>query len=347
MSNRILVVDDSETNTFLISDIINDLGFECDVASSGTDAIEMIKSRTYCIVFTDKMMPDLSGFDVAGIVREQPTDGFHDKEYYATLPFICVTADVTESDKKLSKSCGINEIITKPISRKDISRCLNFYGGINSFEADSAKMSFAGASDNKDAVLEKVKELKEKLPSFNIDYALENIGGDPDYFIDVLKTFIKNAPEKRSNLADAFDNKNYSDFTVFVHGIKGDLMLIGATGHSSIAKFLEINGKMYTGVLPCDVSKTVCLNNILQQTPGFLSMFDALIEEILEAFPEGFAAEEPKQESSENSSVLDNDTLSKLRRYISYSKDSINERDYQMAVTWLNECIDIIDKVFN
>ena len=347
MGNRILVVDDSETNTLIIGDLINDLGLSCDVASSGTEAIEMIKTRTYSIVFTDKMMPDLSGFDVAGIIREQPTDGFHDREYYVTLPFICITAEVTESDEKLSKSCGINEIITKPISRKDLSRCINFYGGINSLESDASQKDSTVIKPVKDELLKKVDELKEKLPSFDINYALENIGGDPDYFIDVLNTFMKNAPEKRKNLSDAFENKKYSDYTVFVHGLKGDFTLIGATGHASIAKFLEINGKMYTGVIPSDVSKTVCLNNILQQTPGFLSMFDALVQEIFEAFPERFAAEESKENEDKGALILDNDTLGKLRRYITYSKESINDHDITMAVTWLDECIDIIDKAVN
>ena len=88
---RILLVDDVQFIQRLVSSMISGLGYVCDVASGGNQAIQMIKTGHYDLVFMDLEMPDLNGFETTKQLHQMgvriPIIGFsgnsHDSEVQA------------------------------------------------------------------------------------------------------------------------------------------------------------------------------------------------------------------------------------------------------------------------
>ncbi|MBW2221921.1 MAG: response regulator, partial [Deltaproteobacteria bacterium] len=66
---RILVVDDEEDLGQLLSDILTSEGHEVEVASNGSQGIEMFKKKSFDMVFTDLGMPSMSGWEVAEKIK--------------------------------------------------------------------------------------------------------------------------------------------------------------------------------------------------------------------------------------------------------------------------------------
>ncbi len=82
---KVLVAEDVILNQLLIRIIVEDFGFEVDIANNGKLAIEMLQQNRYDIVLMDLQMPVMNGYDATAYVRNQMKN---------QIPIIALTADV-------------------------------------------------------------------------------------------------------------------------------------------------------------------------------------------------------------------------------------------------------------
>jgi two-component system CheB/CheR fusion protein len=106
---KVLVVEDMALNQLLMKTILDDFGFERDIADNGKIAIEMLQTETYDIILMDLQMPVMNGFEATEYIR---------KTMNLEIPIIALTADVTTMDLKKCKSVGMNDYIAKPIDER-------------------------------------------------------------------------------------------------------------------------------------------------------------------------------------------------------------------------------------
>ncbi len=105
---NVMVIDDSEISRTILKKLLIFYGYQVQLASSGEEAIHMIKNNTsaYDFVLTDWKMPDLDGFEVSKIIREK---------LKLQLPIIMMTAFGSEVEKLSDKETFIDGFLTKPI----------------------------------------------------------------------------------------------------------------------------------------------------------------------------------------------------------------------------------------
>nr|WP_315177091.1 response regulator [uncultured Flavobacterium sp.] len=106
---RILVVDDMPLNQLLMKTILDDFGFERDIADNGKIAIEKLMEKSYDIILMDLQMPVMNGFETTEYIR---------KTMNLKIPIIALTADVTTVDLEKCKALGMDDYIAKPIDEK-------------------------------------------------------------------------------------------------------------------------------------------------------------------------------------------------------------------------------------
>jgi two-component system, chemotaxis family, CheB/CheR fusion protein len=113
---KVLVAEDMPLNQLLIKIILEDFGFECDIAENGKIAIEKFQNNTYDIVLMDIQMPEMNGFETTEFIR---------KSLKSKIPIIALTADVTTVDIKKSLEVGMNDYISKPIDENLLLKKIN------------------------------------------------------------------------------------------------------------------------------------------------------------------------------------------------------------------------------
>ena len=101
--SRILIVDDEKDIAELISDVLQDEGFETVIKNDGYSAIEEVKNNHYDLILLDIMMPNLSGTETCSKIRE-----------LVTCPIVFVTAKNQTIDKLVGFEIGGDDYITKP-----------------------------------------------------------------------------------------------------------------------------------------------------------------------------------------------------------------------------------------
>lgn len=106
---KILVVEDIALNQLLMKTLLEDFGFEMEVAGNGKIALEKLRTTHYDIVLMDLQMPVMNGFEATEYIRNR---------LHLTVPIIALTADVTTVDVEKCKTVGMNDYISKPIDDK-------------------------------------------------------------------------------------------------------------------------------------------------------------------------------------------------------------------------------------
>jgi CheY-like chemotaxis protein len=102
-------VEDMELNQLLMKTLLDDFGFECEIASNGKIAVERLKEKTFDIILMDLQMPEMNGFEATEYIR---------KKMKLTLPIIALTADVTTIDVAKCKEVGMDDYISKPVDER-------------------------------------------------------------------------------------------------------------------------------------------------------------------------------------------------------------------------------------
>ncbi len=106
---KVLVVEDMALNQLLMKTILDDFGFERDVASNGKIAIEKLQSKSFDIILMDLQMPEMNGFEATDYIRNKLN---------SNIPIIALTADVTTVDLAKCKAVGMNDYIAKPVDER-------------------------------------------------------------------------------------------------------------------------------------------------------------------------------------------------------------------------------------
>ncbi|WP_290575866.1 response regulator [Ketobacter sp.] len=107
---KVLVVDDNEVNRRVACGYLRKLGFSCDIAEDGLQALEAVKEHHYGLVFMDCQMPVMDGYEATRAIRDV-LDG-------KALPIIAVTANAMEGDREKCLQAGMDDYLAKPL-RKD------------------------------------------------------------------------------------------------------------------------------------------------------------------------------------------------------------------------------------
>jgi two-component system CheB/CheR fusion protein len=106
---KVLVVEDMALNQLLMKTLLDDFGFERDMAANGKIAIEKLQTNSYDIILMDLQMPEMNGFEATHYIRNTLN---------SKIPIIALTADVTTVDLTKCKAVGMNDYIAKPIDEK-------------------------------------------------------------------------------------------------------------------------------------------------------------------------------------------------------------------------------------
>lgn len=109
MENRkkILLIDDSSVNNLLLQNILEDEGFEVQIAFSGREGLEKIDINKPDLVVLDIMMPRMDGFEVLKQIISNPET--------KNIPVIMLTAKKDSKDEELAREIGAVDYMTKPV----------------------------------------------------------------------------------------------------------------------------------------------------------------------------------------------------------------------------------------
>jgi CheY-like chemotaxis protein len=108
----ILVVEDDEAVRELICEILNEDGHHVEAAGNGRKGLELFTSKPFDMVFTDLVMPEMSGWQLAEEI----------KTISSSTPVALITAWTLNMEVAELQSKGIDFIVFKPFRDEQLQR---------------------------------------------------------------------------------------------------------------------------------------------------------------------------------------------------------------------------------
>jgi DNA-binding response OmpR family regulator len=109
---RILIADDNENIREALTYLLEDEGYKLWMAKDGAEALREVRNVHPDILFLDIMMPEMNGYDVCRIIKNDPELS---KTYV-----IMLTAKGQVAEQERGKEAGADEYIVKPFSPMEI-----------------------------------------------------------------------------------------------------------------------------------------------------------------------------------------------------------------------------------
>lgn len=103
----VLITDDDSGCREALRDIMEPEGYRTLLASSGEEALDIVREESVHVALFDMYMPKLSGLETLELVRQ----------INAMLPVILVTADRTEALMRQALRAQAYSVIAKPVSK--------------------------------------------------------------------------------------------------------------------------------------------------------------------------------------------------------------------------------------
>jgi PAS domain S-box-containing protein len=199
---KVLVVEDIPLNQLLMKTLLDDFGFERDIAANGKIAIEKLKMKNYDIVLMDLQMPEMNGFEATDYIRNT---------LHSNIPIIALTADVTSVDLKQCKAVGMNDYIAKPVDERVL---YNKIVGL--------------VSKPKQIKLIKVKENEIQTEKcIDLTYLNQRTKSNPKLMMEMISLYLEQTPHLVSTIRQSFQDKEWDLLDSAVHKIIPSFSIVG------------------------------------------------------------------------------------------------------------------------
>jgi signal transduction histidine kinase/CheY-like chemotaxis protein/HPt (histidine-containing phosphotransfer) domain-containing protein len=122
MHGRILVAEDNPINREVATAMLDELGYDWDVAGTGAEALQSLSRRDYSAVLMDCQMPELDGYEAARELRRREGQG-------RRTPVIAMTAHALAGDRERCLEAGMDDYLTKPLYLDQLRQRLERWAG--------------------------------------------------------------------------------------------------------------------------------------------------------------------------------------------------------------------------
>jgi len=105
----VLLAEDNAINQMVMTKLLGTLGLRCEVVGNGREAVDAVLrgDGQYLLVFMDMQMPVMGGVEATQSIRRLGS----------WLPIIGFTANAMEEDHRQCIASGMNDVLTKPVTR--------------------------------------------------------------------------------------------------------------------------------------------------------------------------------------------------------------------------------------
>ncbi|WP_156842522.1 response regulator [Novosphingobium aquimarinum] len=208
---RILLAEDTESNSFIISRLVESLGGEVVTVFNGRDALEAVRNEPFDAVLMDVMMPVMTGEEATRAIRALPGPR-------SGTPIIGITAHSLQAERKSLLAAGMSACLVKPIRRDALEAALREALGAGA-EPSGVSDEAYGASGEPDAA--------DAL--FDVEAFLECFLVLPPSFRErMLQAFTKDLTTNGEQLTLAIEAGDGDMTDKVAHRLKGICLNVGA-----------------------------------------------------------------------------------------------------------------------
>ena len=217
---KILLAEDNPTNQKLAVLTLKQMGYRCDIANNGVEALDAIQREAYDLILMDIQMPEMDGFEATKQIRAYESD-VNGADGHRTR-IVAMTANATVADKDKCLAIGMDDYVSKPVRPDALQRALvkgRTEIVIGADEGEERRVQTIAAAESA------IKELCEAL--------------EPEGVIEMADAFMKDVPDMIGDLKRTADEGSLPELERAAHSLKGAAGIFNWQGLVARAKKVE------------------------------------------------------------------------------------------------------------
>lgn len=210
---NVLIVEDNETNRFVLSRMLTDAGHTIHTEVNGLAALSTLQGRAFDVVLVDMEMPGLNGTEVIARYRaDHPGEG--------TPAFIILTASATSDVRDAALKSGASSFLTKPVTSEALLRAIDAAVHRQRLDLDE---SHAQTSVSRAFVLARARALRD----------------DPQFRDGLFDAFLSDARTTLPKLESAIVDLRWPEIAQHAHALRGSAVDAGVESIADACRNVE------------------------------------------------------------------------------------------------------------
>ena len=227
---RLLVAEDNTVNQKVMQQLLAHLGYQADVASTGSEALDALERQPYDVVLMDVQMPEMDGLEATRRIRAR----------FGASPYIvAMTANAMTGDREECLRAGMNDYLPKPVELSQLGNVLDRAGAAPGTASTApAQPTAAGAGADRAAATTQILDQRQ------IDQlrSLES-PDNPNLVAEIIDMFLRDAPVHLDGLEAAAAAGDAAALKAIAHRFLSSIENLGAVAMRERCMTLEALGR--------------------------------------------------------------------------------------------------------
>lgn len=249
----ILVVDDNRMNLNLMKALIKRTKMQIELAASGAECLELTRRKRFDIILMDHMMPEMDGVATLKTLRGESNNA------NKNTVVVALTANAIAGSREMYLGYGFDDYLSKPIQADKLDELLgnlipsalikyektkveSLGMDVEGKETDLSEADYTEeintqsvqTKSNAQEVAQETSVQEEFLDidsELGMQYSLNMV----DFYKDTMKDFCEQVREYLPQLENIFEQKDWKQYAVVAHALKGNAKNIGAVAFSELS----------------------------------------------------------------------------------------------------------------
>ncbi|MEO0686210.1 MAG: ATP-binding protein, partial [Cyanobacteria bacterium J06649_11] len=226
---KILLVEDYPTNQKMITLMLQQMGYQPDIANNGLEALTALRRQLYDVVLMDMQMPEMDGITATHYICQEWN--------ISTRPrIIALTASAILSDKDNFFAAGIDDYLAKPFSIEQLMQILQqCQHHKEEFKIPQQKVSRRESESQNDSIID-TAALQEiyRIADFNCGVDAR------EFLLETIDDFLDETPNCLGEIQVALNQNNFKYLQRLAHTLSSGSATLGANNLAALCTQLEI-----------------------------------------------------------------------------------------------------------
>jgi two-component system sensor histidine kinase RpfC len=216
IQSNVLLVEDNLINQKVVRKILEIEGHTVDVASTGEEAMALLDSKHYDLAMIDLQLPDMNGIDVITHYRALYTEE-------PQMPFMVLTADVTQQAIKECEDIGVGAYLAKPVRSSQLIEVVNRVLGEDKLNLPDNRKRLKNTEVSDSSAIRSLQVLDYQTLS-----ELEKLSKDPAFMRSMVESFLRDSDELLLMMYKSEEENDIAHYCDCAHALADNASGVGA-----------------------------------------------------------------------------------------------------------------------
>jgi CheY-like chemotaxis protein/HPt (histidine-containing phosphotransfer) domain-containing protein len=233
---RVLLCDDNAINQKVATRLLQQMGYQPDMAMNGIEAVTATENKKYDMIFMDVQMPEMDGLEATRVIRERQQDKSRYPNYDDQIIIVAMTASAMPGDRDKCISAGMDDYLAKPVRPEDIRSVVERWAS-----AAKAKAKAPTAPQTETATSD--TDFQMQTPPVDMERLLDFSDGSADNLRELIMLYLKQTAEQLEQLGTAAQAGSAPDIRRLAHSCAGASSTCGMVRIVPMLREMERQGE--------------------------------------------------------------------------------------------------------